>query len=59
MKKQTRKNFLFNSDILFKAEAKAQRQKMSLTKYLECLMEADSQKDAKEFFAYLDKRNKK
>lgn len=54
-----RKNMSFDKQLIKKAEMRAAQSKRSLTKHIEMLLEADLNKHEKDFFSYLDKRNKK
>ena len=55
---KTRKNFAFDSDLINKSEMRAAQSKRSLTKHIEMLLEADLKKHERDFFSYLNKRNK-
>ena len=52
-----RKNFNFDDDLINRAEIMAKKNKRSLTKHIELLIEADIEKNEKEFFSYLKKHH--
>lgn len=52
-----RKNFIFESGTIKTIEKIAAKNKRSLTKQLEIIMEAAIAQDGDEFFEYMDKRN--